>query len=225
MVKRAGRARKGATRAFTIATRAVPEAKSVVMNPKPMKTNKHIIKRGAFFSIAAFTILANSALSEAATPSANAGITWTTAGKPSSKMDVLYVQNAKSVTLEKGKLVLHGVNPATICFTDRPARLAGHLPTSSFIPLWSEGKDSFLKDPPNATLSIFSGDKVSDLVVEISNPVLAGNNLTYDVKVLEGAASVRGGECSLFIDIIGCPATPLSYAGVARRTVRRGFYR
>jgi len=190
-----------------------------------MKTNKHIINRGAFFSIAAFTILANSALSEAATPSANAGIIWTTAGKPSSKMDVLYVQNAKSVTLEKGKLVLRGVNPATICFTDRPARLAGHLPTSSFIPLWSEGKDSFLKDPPNATLSIFSGDKVSDLVVEISNPVLAGNNLTYDVKVLEGAASVRGGECSLFIDIIGCPATPLSYAGVARRTVRRGFYR
>jgi hypothetical protein len=190
-----------------------------------MKTNKTNIMRRALYSIVAFIVVASSASSQAANPSANSGITWTTKGKPSGKMDVLYVQNAKGVTLEKGKLVLRGVNPATICFTDRPARLAGHLPTRSFIPLWSEGKDSFLKDPPNATLSIFSGDKVSDVVVEISNPVLSGSNLTYNAKVLEGAASVRGGECSLFIDIIGCPATPLSYAGVARRTVRRGFYR
>lgn len=45
--------------------------------------------------------------------------------------------------------------------------------------------------------------------------------LTYDAKVLEGATSVKGGECSLFIDIIGCPLTPCSYAGVARRVYRR----
>jgi len=189
-----------------------------------MKTNKTDIMRRAFCSIVAFIVIASSASSQAANPSANAGITWTTKGKPSGKMDVLYVQNAKSVTLENGKLVLHGVNPSTICFTDRPARLAGHLSTSSFIPLWSEGKDSFLKEPPNATLSIFSGDKVSDVVVEISNPVLSGSNLTYNAKVLEGAASVRGGECSLFIDIIGCPRTPFSYAGAARRGFRRGYY-
>ena len=185
-----------------------------------MKTNKTNIMRGALCGIVAFTSLAGSAPSQAATPQAASPITWTTKGKPSGKMDVLYVQNAKGVTLEKGKLVLRGVNASTICFTDRPARLAGHLPTSSFIPLWSQGKDSFLKDPPNATLSIFSGDKVSDVVVEISNPVLSGGNLTYNVKVLEGAASIRGGECSLFIDIIGCPRTPYSYAGAARRAYR-----
>jgi hypothetical protein len=116
---------------------------------------------------------------------------------------------------------MSGINPKTICFTDRPARLAGHLPTSAFIPLWSEGKDSFLKDPPNATLSIFSGDKVSDVVVEISNPVLSGNTLTYNAKVLEGETSLGGGECTLFIDVIGCPRTPYSYAGAARRAYRR----
>ncbi len=185
-----------------------------------MKTNKTHVMRGALSSIVALTILASAGASQAATPQATSPITWTTKGKPSGKMDVLYVQNAKGVMLEKGKLVLRGVNPNTVCFTDRPARLAGHLPTSSFIPLWSQGKDSFLKDPPNATLSIFSGDKVSDLVVEISNPVLSGNTLTYNAKVLEGAASVRGGACTLFIDIIGCPRTPYSYAGAARR-----FYR
>ena len=186
-----------------------------------MKPNRQKLLRSALSSIVAFSILVSVASSQAATPQAASPITWTTKGKPSGKMDVLYVQNARGVTLEKGKLVLRGVNPSTICFTDRPARLAGHLPTSSFIPLWSQGKDSFLKDPPNATLSIFSGDKVSDVVVEISNPVLSGGNLTYNVKVLEGTASVRGGECSLFIDIIGCPLTPVSYAGAARRAWRR----
>ncbi len=54
----------------------------------------------------------------------------------------------------EGKLVLRGVNPVTVCFTDRPARMAGHMQTSKLVPLWSQGKDSFLKDNPNATLSI-----------------------------------------------------------------------
>ncbi len=58
-------------------------------------------------------------------------------------MGVRYIQNAK------------GVNPSTIYFTDRPARLAGHLLTTRFLPLWDEGKDRFLRDPPNATLSPF----------------------------------------------------------------------
>jgi hypothetical protein len=152
-------------------------------------------------------------------------ITWTSGGNPSKKMDILYVQNAKKAKFEDGKLILRGVNPTTICFTDRPARLAGHMPTTEFLPLWSQGKDSFLKDPPNATLSVFGKDKVSDIVVEISNPVLKGDTLTYDAKILEGDASVKGGECSLFIDIIGMPLTPMSYAGVARRAYRRGFRR
>ncbi len=182
-----------------------------------MKTNNTIVMRGALLGTAALVLLASCAPSPTTSPQGTSPITWTTKGKPSGKMDVLYVQNARSVTLENGKLVLRGVNPKTICFTDRPARLAGHLPTREFIPLWSEGKDSFLKDPPNATLSIFSENKVSNVVVEISNPVLSGNNLTYNAKVLEGSDSIRGGECTLFIDIIGCPRTPYSYAGAARR--------
>ena len=111
----------------------------------------------------------------------------------------------------------------TVCFTDRPARMAGHMQTSKLIPLWSQGKDSFLKDNPNATLSIFGGDNVSDLVVELSNPQLSGNDLTYDAHILEGTPPVNGGACALFIDIIGMPATPMSYAGVARRSFRRGY--
>jgi hypothetical protein len=99
--------------------------------------------------------------------------------------------------------------------------MAGRMQTSKFIPFWSKGKDSFLKDNPNATLSVFNSDNVSDLVVELSNPQLSGTDLTYDARILEGTPPANGRACALFIDIIGMPATPMSYAGVAHRAWRR----
>ena len=75
------------------------------------------------------------AQSPAETADKDALITWTASGKQSGNVDVLFVQNAKDVTFKEGKLVLQGVNPVTVCFTDRPARLAGHMQTSRFIPL------------------------------------------------------------------------------------------
>jgi hypothetical protein len=186
-----------------------------------MKINKLILLSGAFVGLSIanpFTIYASP---PTPAPSANPLITWTASGKRSKKVDVLFVQNAKNMTFNKGKLVLRGVNPVTVCFSDRPARMAGHMQTSKLIPLWSQGKDSFLKDNPNATLSVFRGDNVSDLVVELSNPQLSGNDLTYEARLLEGSPPANGGACALFIDIIGMPATPMSYAGVARRAWRR----
>jgi hypothetical protein len=142
--------------------------------------------------------------------------------------DFLFVQNAESMTFDKakGKLTLKGISPVTVFFTDRPERIAGNMPTRVFVPFWSEGKDSFAKDNPNANLSILEKDKaVADIVVTLANPVLKGKDLTYDVKILEGTMPAKGGPVSLFIDIIGMPLTPVSYAGVARRTAyRRAVY-
>lgn len=50
-----------------------------------------------------------------------------------------------------------------------------------------------------------------------------GADLVFDVAVLEGSLTGAPGPAAVFIDRIGRPLTPLSYAGVARRTVRRGF--
>ena len=186
-----------------------------------MKINRLILIGGTLVGVIIANPFTTYAQSPAPAPSENALITWTATGKQSGNVDVLFVQNAKDVTFKDGKLVLQGVNPVTVCFTDRPARLAGHMQTSKFVPFWSKGKDSFLKDNPNATLSVFSGDNVSDLVVELSNPQLSGNDLTYDARILEGTPPTNGGACALFIDIIGMPATPFSYAGAARRAWRR----
>ena len=138
------------------------------------------------------------------------------------KVPMLFVQTAKGATLVNGKLTMKGVSPMTVYFSDRPTRVAGHMATSEMIPLWSEGKDSFLKDPPNATLSTFTADgKVGNVVVELKNPGLKGEEMTYDVRVLQGKLPDNADAASLFIDVIGMPLTPVSYAGAARRAARR----
>jgi hypothetical protein len=139
-------------------------------------------------------------------------------------VQVLFVQNAKAVVFDKGTVTLKGVSPMTIYFSDRPVRIAGHFNTKDeFVPLWDEGKDSFLKDPPNATISMYEKgkDQLKDVVVKLSKPRLKGEDLTYDITVIEGKVPKKGGACSVFIDIIGLPFTPLSFAGVARRTAFR----
>ena len=138
------------------------------------------------------------------------------------KVPMLFVQTAKGATLVNGKLTLKGVSPMTVYFSDRPTRVAGHIATNEMIPLWSEGKDSFLKDPPNATLSTFTADgKVANVVVELKNPALSGDQMTYDVRVLQGKLPDNVEAASLFVDVVGMPLTPVSVAGVARRTRRR----
>ena len=148
--------------------------------------------------------------------------TLTIARAAAKQADFLFVQNAASMSYANGKLTLKGVSPVTIFFSDRPDRIAGNMKTGAFVPFWSDGKDSFAKDNPNANLSVLEKDKFNaDIVVTLSNPVLTGEDLIYDVKVLEGTMPASGGPASLFIDIIGMPLTPLSYAGAARRTAYR----
>ena len=57
--------------------------------------------------------------------------------------------------------------------------------------------------------------------MELRDPVLDGDDLTYSVKVLDGDMPASADDPSVFIDIIGMPLTPLSYAGVARRSYAR----
>ncbi|PZF76823.1 hypothetical protein DK847_10135 [Aestuariivirga litoralis] len=127
-----------------------------------------------------------------------------TIGKPSAQAPVpsLGVINAKNATLADGKLVLDGIAGNVIVFADRPVRAAGHEDMDLFIARWGDGKDSFAKDPPNATISVLGGSDagVTDAVVIISNPKLDGDKLTFDAKVLEGDLKGVKGPAALFID-------------------------
>ena len=49
-----------------------------------------------------------------------------------------------------------------------------------------------------------------------------GDSLIYTVKVLQGEMPPpKAADVSVFVDIIGMPLTPVSYAGVVRRSYRR----
>jgi hypothetical protein len=141
----------------------------------------------------------------------------------------LIVLNAKSATLDAGKLTLNGVASNSIVFADRPVRSAGHALTTHLLEEWApsvNAKDSFASNPPNATISVFSkdGQTVKDAVIVMKSPKLEGDKLTFDVDVLEGDLAGADGPASVFIDIIGLPFTPLSFAGVARRTAYRSAW-
>jgi hypothetical protein len=135
----------------------------------------------------------------------------------------LFVLNSRGATLQGDTLTLTGVMPHSIIFADRPVRSAGHQLTSDIIADWGAGDDSFAKNPPNATVSVFSKEgSVKDAVVVLKSPKLEGDKLTFNVQVLEGDLAGGDGGAALFIDIIGRPMTPMSFAGVGRRTAFRG---
>ena len=115
----------------------------------------------------------------------------------------LAVINSQGAKLEGNTLTLTGVSANSIVFADRPVRAAGHVPTDQFIAQWDQGKDSFAKDPPNATISILGGDNVSDAVVTLKSAKLEGGNLVFDVAVLEGNLEGVTGPAALFIDHFG----------------------
>lgn len=111
----------------------------------------------------------------------------------------LFVQTGQSFTSDGKTLTIHGVNPQTLMFSDRPQRMTGDASTAKFVSFWGEGKDDFEKDPPNATLSTGGAD-AEIAVVELTNPRLDGADLTYDIKPLSGAVPASGDAVSLFID-------------------------
>jgi hypothetical protein len=137
-----------------------------------------------------------------------AGLAQTKAAISSQKVELLFVQNATGVEYDeaKGTLRMKNVARSTLFFTDRPVRMAGHYHTrDEFLPLWSEGPDSFAKNPPNATLSLLEVGKadLQNVVINLRNPRMRGNDLLYDITVIEGTMPQAAGDAVLFIDILG----------------------
>jgi hypothetical protein len=49
----------------------------------------------------------------------------------------MFVQTAHGITSDGKTLVLEGVTPSTLYFSDRPQRVVGHMMTSDFVNLWA----------------------------------------------------------------------------------------
>jgi hypothetical protein len=138
-------------------------------------------------------------------------------------IEALFVQCATGMTTNNGSVTFQGLAHSTLFFADRPQRVVGHLTSRRFVDQWGEGEDSFAEDPPNAVLSFLEeGDTVpEEVTMTISDPQLDGDTLTYKVDILDGMLPARSGPCSLFIDPVGRPLSPMSGAGGRRRQRRR----
>jgi hypothetical protein len=190
-----------------------------------MKHGRGWIAVSMFFAATMATGCTPSSPAEDATDESAAAVTDAQASDSqegaSGNIEYLLVQTAPSIRYADGSLTLESVHGMTLYFADRPDRVTGWLPTTEQIADWGTGDDSFASDPPNADLSILSAADDVQVVVVLTNPRLADGDLTYDVEILEGEMPAAAGPSSLFIDVVGRPLTPVSVAGVSRRTSRR----
>ncbi len=128
---------------------------------------------------------------------------------PPKDAQYLFVQTAKNVAYKDGVLTLQDASPITAFFSDRPNRIVGQIRNDLFLKQWSEGKNSFKSDPPNAFLTVFNqGTQPAGAIVVLSNPRIEGSNLRYDVRILKGTPPPNGVESTLFIDGGGAPCDP-----------------
>lgn len=104
---------------------------------------------------------------------------------------------------ENELLVLYGVNPAVVWFTDRPRRASGLMPLSDFMNDWQSF--GFVSDPPNAEVVLHSGSRA---VVELTHPRYDPTSATWmaTIAFLDGSLSSAIprdedlGSAHLFID-------------------------
>ena len=138
-------------------------------------------------------------------------------------IEALFVQSARGMTSSDNSVTFHGLAHSTLFFADRPQRVVGHLSSKKFVNQWGEGEDSFAVDPPNAVISFLENEDTppEEVTVELLDPQIDEDTLTYQIIVLDGELPAKAGPCSLFIDPVGRPLSPVSVAGVRRRERRR----
>ena len=148
-------------------------------------------------------------------------------GADDDSCNMLFVQNAAAMSFDGTHMRLIDADPNIIFFCDRPVRVAGHLTRDAFMELVTQGEDSFAEDPPNAAVSIIrpNGEVVAVVVTLDKRPQPSGNDLSYEVTLLDGQLPATGEQTIVFIDPIGRPMSPTSVRGVHRRHVRRAVRR
>ncbi|WP_299986976.1 hypothetical protein [uncultured Ruegeria sp.] len=96
----------------------------------------------------------------------------------------LFVQHSDSATPLDGTLTLDGIDKHVFAFSDRPMRVTMAIPAAGLIEIWNKGKDSFADDPPNAVLAGEVDRKATSVIVELANPELDEESLTFDYIIL-----------------------------------------
>ena len=132
----------------------------------------------------------------------------------------LLVQTAQSVDFSNGRICLHNISPTTIYMSSRGQGIVGHISTSDLVNLWRRDTSTLSNEPPAAALSFLNQvqQPQGDVVVRLDHPTLDKHALTYSATILEGALFRQNGACTLFIDVLGRPVSPVSFTASLRLT-------
>jgi len=93
----------------------------------------------------------------------------------------LLVIDASSATQDGTTLTLTDVEDEVLLFADRPSRRVERVATADVIEQWST---MFGSDPPNAAVSSSTDDVDREAVVELSEPSLDGETLSFSYRLL-----------------------------------------
>lgn len=121
------------------------------------------MKRLGFLLAIALAVAGLSARAETPAPPPTTGL------QPMPAANWLFAQTGSGFTSDGKTLTITGVSSQTLMFSDRPERMTADAPTAKFVSFWTEGKDSFEKDPPNASVSFTADGKPDLAVVELTN--------------------------------------------------------
>jgi hypothetical protein len=97
------------------------------------------------------------------------------------KAQLMFVQTAEDLKADGKSLRLVNVGQQTVCFSDRPVRIAGHMTMPAFMDEWKagEGPDNFGADPPNATLSVYEPGRPDNTLTVVESVILSLTGKTW----------------------------------------------
>jgi hypothetical protein len=145
-------------------------------------------------------------------------------GNPS--LSLLFVQSGERGALTDSTITLGGVSENTAWFSDRPYRETGVTSTADFVSAWGAGPHSFASESPNADFSCEVNGEVVNYIVELTDPVLLGGDLSYTISFLGDGPAAGFTQCDtdahLFIDaatITGGPCNDDPYSDACREEI------
>ena len=110
----------------------------------------------------------------------------------------LFTLSGTSGSSDAQSLTLEGVSDVTL-FSNHPERNVGQMSLQEFAQLW-QGDGSFRTDPPNVALTTLTEDTTTNSVLEVSDPVVTDDSITFTTIVLAGQAPAAFGAATLFVD-------------------------
>ena len=126
----------------------------------------------------------------------------------SEEVSWLYVLRAESGSTQGDRIVFNNADDKLVYFSDRPERLAGTLPLPTLPTLWTRGKESFQKTPPNAALALYENgishegehEEPETVIITLTDVDVSDDEVSFKYAVIQGTIPNDFGECSIFID-------------------------